>query len=89
MKRKLLPPFLMLFAGAITSIIMYGFRYETKKMLLILFGVLIIFGIIGNLLKVMLDIFDRQNEQAKLKEEEEEQEQENISSDGSDDSEED
>lgn len=61
MKRKLIPPFLMLFAGLVSSIIMFMLHYDTKKMLAILFAVLIAFYIIGCLFKLMLDIFDRQN----------------------------
>ena len=61
MKRKWIPPFLMLFTGAISSIIMFLLRYETKNMLMILIGVLISFYIIGCLFKWMLDVFDEQN----------------------------
>ncbi len=61
MKRKWIPPFLMLFTGAISSIIMFLLRYETKNMLMILIGVLISFYIIGCLFKWMLDVFDKQN----------------------------
>lgn len=61
MKRKWIPPFLMLFSGAISSIIMVLLRYETQNMLIILLGVLISFYIIGCLFKWMLDIFDKQN----------------------------
>lgn len=70
MKRKLIPPFLMLFAGAISSIIMYILHYETKSMLTILLGVLISFYIVGNLFVFMLNIFDRQNEETAAEEEE-------------------
>ncbi|NLL76202.1 MAG: SoxR reducing system RseC family protein [Clostridiales bacterium] len=73
MRRKLIPPFLMLFVGAITSIIMWTFHYETKTMLLILLGVLIAFYIIGCLLKWMLDLFDKQNEVSKTADEDEKQ----------------
>ena len=61
MKRRLIPPFLMLFAGIITSIIMFRLHYEMKTMLVILLGVLFSFYIVGFLLKMMLDIFDKQN----------------------------
>lgn len=69
MKRKWIPPFLMLFSGAITSIIMLMLHYEVKSMLQILLGVLVLFYIIGCLLKWMLDVFDRQNEKHRLMEE--------------------
>ena len=61
MKRKWIPPFLMLFTGAISSIIMFLLHYDTKSMLMILIGVLVGFYIIGSLFKWMLDIFDKQN----------------------------
>lgn len=62
MKRRWIPPFLMLFAGAVSSIIMLVLHYETQSMLMILIGVLLVFYIIGSLFKWMLDVFDRQNE---------------------------
>ncbi len=62
MKRKLIPPFWMLFAGAVSSVIMYTLHYETKSMLVILTGVLIGFYILGCLFKWMLDLFEKQNE---------------------------
>ncbi len=62
MKRKLIPPFWMLFAGAVSSVIMFTLHYETKSMLMILMGVLIGFYIIGCLFKWMLDLFEKQNE---------------------------
>lgn len=63
MKRKWIPPFLMLFTGAISAIIMYSLHYPTKKMLVILLAVLIVFYIIGSLFQWMLNLFDRQNEE--------------------------
>lgn len=62
MKRKLIPPFWTLLAGAVSSIIMLILHYETKSMLMILLGVLIGFYIIGCLFEKMLDLFDKQNE---------------------------
>lgn len=61
MKRKWIPPFFMLFAGAVVSIVMFRMHYRLKSMLLILFAVLIVFYAAGGLLKFMLDTFDRQN----------------------------
>lgn len=66
MKRKLIPPFLMLFSGAVSSIIMYILHYDTNKMLIILFAILIVFYVLGSLFKLMLDIFDKQNEKNKI-----------------------
>lgn len=64
MKRKLIPPFWMLLAGAVSSVIMFALHYETGSMLMILAGVLIGFYIIGCLFKWMLDLFEKQNEPA-------------------------
>lgn len=58
MKRKLLPPFLMLLAGSTASIIMYIKDYEIKPMLLILLGVLLIFYLLGLISKRILDSFE-------------------------------
>ncbi len=62
MKRKLIPPFLMLFAGAVCSIIMHFNYYETNKMLVILLAVMISFYIAGSLFTMMLNIFDKKNQ---------------------------
>lgn len=69
MKRKWIPPFLMLFAGAVVSIVMYRVQYQFKTMLLILFAVLAGFYIVGCLVKFMLDTFDRQNREKAAEEE--------------------
>lgn len=66
MKRKWIPPFLMLFAGAVSSIIMFILHYEMQSMLWILLGVLIAFYVIGSLFKWMLDVFERQNEETEI-----------------------
>lgn len=62
MKRKLIPPFLMLSAGAVCSIIMHFNYYETNEMLMILLAVMIGFYIAGNLFTMMLNIFDKKNQ---------------------------
>lgn len=67
-KRKLIPPFVMLFAGAITSITMRILHYETKMMLIILLCVLVGFYFAGCVLKTMLDRFERQIEEAHMEE---------------------
>lgn len=74
MRRKWIPPFLMLFAGAVSSIIMFLLHYETKSMLMILIGVLVGFYIVGCLFKWMLDVFERQNEEKAAEEVENEAE---------------
>lgn len=63
-KRRLIPPFVMLFAGAVTSITMRLLHYEMKTMLIVLLCVLIGFYIAGSVLKYMLDKFERQIEEA-------------------------
>lgn len=65
-KRKLIPPFIMLLAGAVTSITMRILHYETKTMLIILLCVLIGFYFAGSVLKTMLDRFERQIEEAHM-----------------------
>jgi cation transport ATPase len=65
-KRKLIPPFVMLFAGAVTSITMRVLQYETKTMLIVLLCVLIGFYIAGLILKGTLDRFERQIEEKAL-----------------------
>lgn len=67
-KRKLIPPFVMLSAGAITSITMRILHYETKTMLIILLCVLLGFYFAGSVLKTMLDRFERQIEEAHMEE---------------------
>jgi len=68
MNRKNLPLLLMLAAGAVTCIITFIEKYSMVAKLVSLFGVLLVFCILGYVLKWTLDYFDRQNEE-KLKEE--------------------
>lgn len=65
-KRKLIPPFVMLFAGAVTSITMRVLHYEMKTMLIVLLCVLLGFYIAGCVLKGMLDRFESQIEETAL-----------------------
>ncbi|MBD5449407.1 MAG: hypothetical protein HDR28_04480 [Lachnospiraceae bacterium] len=65
-KRKLIPPFVMLSAGAATSITMRILHYETKTMLIILLCVLVGFYMAGCVIKGMLDRFERQVEEAEM-----------------------
>lgn len=67
-KRKLIPPFIMLLAGAITSITMRMLHYDMKTMLTILLGVLLGFYIAGCVIKGMLDKFEKQIEEAGMEE---------------------
>ena len=57
-KRKLIPPFVMLLAGAIVSISMFVQHYKSKDMLVILLCVLLVFYVAGEILKYMLDRFE-------------------------------
>lgn len=68
MKRKLIPPFVMLVAGLITSIRTYVLHYDVKRSLLTLLVVLIVFYILGSILKYILDTFEKQNEEKALDE---------------------
>ncbi|MCI8528635.1 MAG: hypothetical protein HFH82_05710 [Lachnospiraceae bacterium] len=87
MNRKNLPLLLMLVAGAITSIITFIQKYTMIAKLVSLFIVLLVFYILGSVLKWTLDFFDRQNEE-RLKEEGEviEKEPENIMGENSSES---
>ena len=67
-KRRLIPPFIMLSAGAATSITMRLLHYDTKTMLIILLCVLIGFYIAGCVIKNMLDRFEKQIEEADMEE---------------------
>lgn len=59
-KSKLFAPFLMLLAGAIACIIMYGSHYDTMEMLLILLAVLLIFYAAGYLIQKQVVSFMKQ-----------------------------
>lgn len=67
-KRKLIPPFIMLLAGAIVSITMFVSHYKLKDMLIILLCVLIVFYMAGEVIKWMLDRFEAQIEEARMDE---------------------
>lgn len=67
-KRRLIPPFVMLFAGAVVSITLRVQRYDTSQMLVILLCALAGFYIAGCILKGMLDIFEHQIEEADMEE---------------------
>lgn len=68
MKRKMIPLILMLAAGAITSIITYLRDFELTTMLWILLFVLIVFYILGLVIKKILDVFDKQIKEREEKE---------------------
>ena len=62
-RRKLLPVLIMLLAGAMAAILLATGKYEITKMLWILFVVLLVFYILGCILKWSLDHIDKQNEE--------------------------
>ena len=63
-----MPLLLMLTAGAVTCIITFIEEYTMTEKLVALFVVLLIFYVLGSVLKWTLDFFEQQNE-ARLKEE--------------------
>lgn len=63
MNRKNMPLLLMLAAGAVTCIITYIRNDPVVVKLVSLFVALLVFFIVGSLMKWMLDYFDRQNEE--------------------------
>ncbi len=67
-KRRLIPPFVMLLAGAIVSITMRILHYETQTMLIILLCVLLGFYFVGRILQIMLDRFELQIQEAHMEE---------------------
>ncbi len=71
-KLKVLPLYLMLIAGAVTSIITFMLHYEGKTALLILLGVLLFFYIAGSMFAGLIDRFEKEQEELEkaLKEEE-------------------
>lgn len=67
-KRKLIPPFVMLLAGAVVSIVMRILHYELGTMLIILLCVLLGFYFVGRILQIMLDRFELQIQEAHMEE---------------------
>ena len=64
MNTKRVPSIIMLLAGAVTCIVTFLNRYEIKDTLMILIWVLIVFLIIGCVIKKILDSFHMPNEDA-------------------------
>lgn len=60
-KRRLIPAFVMLTAGAVTSILMVVKGCELNEFLARLLTILLIFYVLGCVLKGILDMIDRQN----------------------------
>lgn len=57
LKRKLIPPGVMLLGGAIASITMYIRKFELTDLIVVLVIVLVLFYIAGGLIKYMFDRF--------------------------------
>ena len=64
MNTKRVPSIIMLLAGAVTCIVTFLNGYEIKHTLVILIWVLIVFLIIGCVIKKILDSFHMPNEDA-------------------------
>ncbi len=75
MNRKNMPLLLMLVAGACTCIITLVRSYSVLASLVALFAVMLLFYCLGSAIRLLLDRFDRQNEE-KAKQEQAKQEQE-------------
>ena len=67
-KSKLFAPFLMLFAGAIASIMMFYFRYPAQEMLPRLLVVLIVFYLVGCFVQNKIVSFVKQIQEEEAKE---------------------
>lgn len=67
-KRRLIPPFVMLFAGAVVSITMRILHYDLQTMLVVLLCVLLGFYFVGRILQIMLDRFEQQIQEAHMEE---------------------
>lgn len=68
MNRKMIPPLLMLSAGAVTCIITFIKRYTILEKLLTLLISLLVFYLLGSILKWTLDYFDKVNEKKQAEE---------------------
>ena len=68
MERKMIPLTLMLIAGAICSIVCFAQGYDAFTMLLALFIVLLVFYVLGSVIKRVMEKFEIENEE-KSKEE--------------------
>lgn len=76
MNRKNMPLILMLTAGACTCVVTMVQAYSVLASLVALFSVMLLFYCLGNGVRILLDRFDRQNEEKAKQEQEEKTEQE-------------
>ena len=75
---KNMPLILMLTAGACTCIVTMVQAYSVLASLVALFAVMLLFYCLGNGVRLLLDRFDRQNEEKAKQEQEEKAEQEDA-----------
>lgn len=66
MNTRQIPLIVMLVAGAVTSIVTRLMHYELETALWILLAVLVVFYIIGCILKTTIDRFEEENEAEEL-----------------------
>ena len=78
MNRKNMPLILMLTAGACTCIVTMVQAYSVLASLVALFAVMLLFYCLGNGVRLLLDRFDRQNEEKAKQEQEEKAELEDA-----------
>ncbi len=86
MNRKNMPLLLMLIAGACTWIVTLVRSYSLLASLVALFTVMLLFYCLGSVIRLLLDRFDRQNEEKALQEEEAAGSQEDTAQKGVSDS---
>ena len=55
---KMIPPILMLIAGVISFVICLVFSYDIQSMLIVLFISMLVFAIIGTIVKSIVDKFN-------------------------------
>lgn len=63
MDRRKLPLILMLAAAGMTAVVTYFRGFNLMDMLIALLAVMIVFNFIGTLIKMVLDSFDKENEE--------------------------
>lgn len=81
MNRKNMPLLLMLISGACTCIITLVRSYSVLASLVALFAVMLLFYCLGSIIRLLLDRFDRQNEEKAKQEQEEKAEEEAAAED--------
>ena len=86
MNRKNMPLLLMLIAGACTWIVTLVRSYSLLASLVALFTVMLLFYCLGSVIRLLLDRFDRQNEEKAKQEQEAAGSQEDTAQKGVSDS---